>query len=82
MEAPSSVTLFLLLPLKFSLYPHISPSCLGPFVTFTWVPASFFRKGVFSAIILSNAFSAPFFLSSRGPYRVNVSMLDVASEAF
>ena len=48
----------------------------------TLIYVSFFRFGNFSAVISSNTFSSPFFLSSPfgDPYNANVGTLDVISE--
>lgn len=49
----------------------------------TWMSVSFLRLGKFLAIMPSNMFSAPFLslASFWGPYKVNVSILDVNSRS-
>ena len=60
------------------LWVHLVWDCFS----WAWMSVSFYRFGKFSAVISSNMFSAPFpFSLPLGHFNVNVSILDVVSEA-
>ena len=61
-----------------TLWVHLVWDCFF----WAWRSVSFYRLGKFSAVISSNMFSAPFpFFLPLGRLNVNVSILDVVSEA-